>query len=26
MLYAPMVDDDDKIIDLDPDNEHDNLF
>jgi hypothetical protein len=26
MLYAPMVDDDDKINDIDPDNEHDNLF
>jgi hypothetical protein len=26
MLYSPMVDNDDKINDIDPDNEHDNLF
>jgi hypothetical protein len=26
MLYAPLVDDDENIIDIDPDNEYDNLF
>lgn len=26
MVYAPLVDDDENIIDIDPDNEYDNLF
>jgi hypothetical protein len=26
MIYAPLVDDDENIIDIDPDNEYDNLF
>jgi len=26
MLYAPLVDNDKNIIDIDPDNEYDNLF
>lgn len=26
MLYAPLVDDDEKIIDKDPDNDYENLF